>query len=111
MGFDWNGDGKHDWKDDAFFHNVINNDSSKEQSTENNTSKERWTQNNTSRNRNINPQKHNVSHWQPSQLGFVVAVVAVILIICALFMGYGNIIPSLLGFGFIAFCIANWLDS
>ena len=24
---DWNGDGKHDWQDDAFFHNVIDNDS------------------------------------------------------------------------------------
>ena len=23
---DWNGDGKHDWKDDAIFHNVINSD-------------------------------------------------------------------------------------
>ena len=23
---DWTGDGKHDWKDDAIFHNVINSD-------------------------------------------------------------------------------------
>lgn len=23
---DWNNDGKHDWKDDAIFHNVINSD-------------------------------------------------------------------------------------
>ena len=23
---DWNGDGKHDWQDDAIFHNVINTD-------------------------------------------------------------------------------------
>ncbi len=26
MGPDWNNDGKHDWKDDAIFHNVINSD-------------------------------------------------------------------------------------
>ena len=35
---DWNGDGKHDWKDDAIFHNVINSDekehSNKSRSTE-----------------------------------------------------------------------------
>ncbi len=27
---DWNHDGKHDWKDDAFFHNVVMKDSEKE---------------------------------------------------------------------------------
>ena len=32
---DWNGDGKHDWKDDAIFHNVIN---SSENSNDKNTS-------------------------------------------------------------------------
>ena len=26
---DWNGDGKHDWKDDAIFHNVINSSEDK----------------------------------------------------------------------------------
>ena len=26
---DWNHDGKHDWKDDAFFHNVVMKDSDK----------------------------------------------------------------------------------
>lgn len=31
---DWNGDGKHDWKDDAIFHNVIN---SSENSNDKNT--------------------------------------------------------------------------
>jgi len=101
MGIDWNGDGKHDWKDDAFFHNVINSDNSKEQSAENSLYN----------NKNRKPQKQNMPNWQSSQLGCVVAVIAVILIICALFMGYASIIPDLLGFAFIAFCIANWLDS
>ena len=31
---DWNNDGKHDWKDDAIFHNVINSDE-KEDSNKN----------------------------------------------------------------------------
>ncbi len=31
---DWNNDGKHDWKDDAIFHNVINSDE-KEESNKN----------------------------------------------------------------------------
>lgn len=26
MSFDWNNDGKHDWKDDSIFHNVIDTD-------------------------------------------------------------------------------------
>ena len=33
---DWNHDGKHDWKDDAFFHNVIMKDSEKEFSSKSN---------------------------------------------------------------------------
>ena len=100
MGIDWNGDGKHDWQDDAFFHNVINSDSSKDESTGGGFSN----------NRNIRPEKHIASKREPSQLGCAVAVIAVFLIISALFMGYGNIIPDLLGFAFIAFLIANWLD-
>ena len=101
MGIDWNGDGKHDWKDDAFFHNVINSDSSKDESAQGGSRK----------NGNIKPQNQSVSKWEPSQLGCAVAVIAVFLIIAALFMGYGSIIPDLLGFAFIAFLIANWLDS
>ncbi len=30
---DWNGDGKHDWHDDAFFHTVINSDDNSSNST------------------------------------------------------------------------------
>ena len=30
---DWNGDGNHDWRDDAFFHNVINSDENSSNST------------------------------------------------------------------------------
>ena len=30
---DWNHDGKHDYKDDAFFHNVVMKDSGKETET------------------------------------------------------------------------------
>ena len=26
---DWNHDGKHDWKDDAFYHNVVSDDANK----------------------------------------------------------------------------------
>lgn len=31
--FDWNGDGKHDWRDDALFHNVINKTDADNKST------------------------------------------------------------------------------
>ena len=33
---DWNHDGKHDWKDDAFFHNVVMKDSGKKDSSKSN---------------------------------------------------------------------------
>jgi len=37
MGPDFNGDGKHDWKDDAFFHTVINSDENSETNNHSNT--------------------------------------------------------------------------
>lgn len=93
---DWNGDGKHDWQDDAIFHNVINADNDSSNST---------------------PYGGGGSHssggssFYVSQLGKVLIVLDIILCIAALFMGYANIIEDLLGFGVIGFFIAQWLDS
>ena len=93
---DWNGDGKHDWQDDAIFHNVIN--------TDNNSS------NNTPSGGGGNHSSES-STFYISQLGKVVIVLDIILCVAALFMGYANIIGDLLGFGVIGFFIAQWLDS
>lgn len=35
---DWNRDGKHDWKDDSFFHNVVMKDVDKETATKSSNS-------------------------------------------------------------------------
>lgn len=91
---DWNGDGKHDWKDDAIFHNVINSDSNSSNSPSGGSSS-----------------GGSGSTFYLSQLGKVVIVLVVILCIAALFMGYANIIGDLLGFGLVGFLIAQWLDS
>ena len=93
---DWNGDGKHDWQDDAIFHNVID--------TDNNTSS------NTSSGGG-GSYSSGGSAFHVSQLGKVVIVLDLILCVAALFMGYANIIGDLLGFGVIGFFIAQWLDS
>lgn len=93
---DWNGDGKHDWQDDAIFHNVINAD--------NNSS------NNTPSGSGGNHSSGG-STFYISQLGKAVIVLDIILCVAALFMGYANIIGDLLGFGVIGFFIAQWLDS
>ena len=93
---DWNGDGKHDWQDDAIFHNVIN--------TDNNSS------NNTPSGGGGNHSSGS-STFYISQLGKVVIVLDILLCVAALFMGYANIIGDLLGFGVIGFFIAQWLDS
>jgi hypothetical protein len=93
---DWNGDGKHDWQDDAIFHNVINTD------------------NNSSNNTPSGGGGNHSSGGSPfciSQLGKAVIVLDIILCVAALFMGYANIIGDLLGFGVIGFFIAQWLDS
>ena len=34
---DWNHDGKHDWKDDSFFHNVVMKDSEKQEGSKSNS--------------------------------------------------------------------------
>ena len=92
---DWNGDGKHDWRDDAIFHNVIETD------------------NNSSNNTPSGGGKYSSggSSFYLSQLGKVVIVLDLILCVVALFMGYANIIGDLLGFGAVGFLIAQWLDS
>ena len=92
---DWNGDGKHDWRDDAIFHNVIETD------------------NNSSNNTPSGGGKYSSggSSFYLSQLGKVVIVLDLILCVAALFMGYANIIGDLLGFGVVGFLIAQWLDS
>ena len=90
---DWNGDGKHDWKDDAIFHNVINSDNESSQSSSG------------------GGYSTGGSSFYLSQLGKVVIVLVIILCVDALFMGYANIIGDLLGFGLIGFLIAQWLDS
>ncbi len=91
---DLNGDGKHDWKDDAIFHNVIDSDSN----SSNNSS-------------GGNSSRGGCSTFYVSQLGKVVIVLVIILCIAALFMGYAHVIGDLLGFGVIGFFIAQWLDS
>ena len=93
---DWNGDGKHDWQDDAIFHNVIN--------TDNNSS------NNTPSGSGGNHSSGGYTFYI-SQLGKAVIVLDIILCVAALFMGYANIIGDLLGFGVIGLFIAQWLDS
>ena len=92
---DWNGDGKHDWRDDAIFHNVIETD------------------NNSSNNTPSGGGKYSSggSSFYLSQLGKVVIVLDLILCVAALFMGYANIIGDLLGFGVVGFLVAQWLDS
>ena len=93
---DWNGDGKHDWQDDAIFHNVID--------TDNNTS----SNNSSGRGGSYSS---GGSSFHVSQLGTVVIVLDLILCVAALFMGYVNIIGDLLGFGVVGFLIAQCLDS
>ena len=93
---DWNGDGKHDWQDDAIFHNVINTDNDSS-----NNSPPGGGRNHSS----------GSSTFYISQLGKAVIVLDIILCVAALFMGYANIIGDLLGFGVIGFFIAQWLDS
>lgn len=93
---DWNGDGKHDWQDDAVFHNVID--------TDNNTSS-------TPSSGGGRSYSSSGSSFYVTQLGKVVIVLDLILCVAALFMGYANIIGDLLGFGVVGFLIAQWLDS
>ena len=93
---DWNGDGKHDWQDDAVFHNVID--------TDNNTSS-------TPSSGGGSSYSSSGSSFYVTQLGKVVIVLDLILCVAALFMGYANIIGDLLGFGVVGFLIAQWLDS
>ena len=93
---DWNGDGKHDWQDDAIFHNVID--------TDNNTS----SNNSSGRGGSYSS---GGSSFHVSQLGKVVIVLDLILCVATLFMGYANIIGDLLGFGVVGFLIAQCLDS
>ena len=92
---DWNGDGKHDWQDDALFHNVINSDDS------------------SSNNSSYRGRRHSSgrSSFAISQLGKVVIVLDLILCVAALFMGYANIIGDLLGYGVLGFIVAQWMDS
>ena len=92
---DWNGDGKHDWQDDALFHNVINTDGDSSNKSP------------------YGGRRHSSgsSSFAVSQLGKVVIVLDIILCVAALFMGYASIIGDLLGFGVIGFLIAQWLDS
>ena len=93
---DLNGDGKHDWQDDAFFHNVIDNNSN--------------SSNTPSPRRNYGSSSSGAS-FHLTQLGKVVIALDLTLCVAALFMGYANIIGDLLGFGVIGFLIAQWLDS
>lgn len=92
---DWNGDGKHDWKDDALFHNVINTNDNSSNSSSYRSGR----------------QSSGSSSFSISQLGKVVIALDIILCIAALFMGYASIIGDLLGFGVIGFLFAQWLDS
>lgn len=93
---DWNGDGKHDWKDDAIFHNVIETDKTSSDKEPNVSS---------------GSSSAGSASLGISSLGTVVIVLVIILCMAALFMGYANIIGDLLCLGVIAFLIAQRLDS
>ena len=82
---DWNGDGKHDWKDEAFFHEVILKEDENSQSGSGSTEKP---SNNVSNN----------STTDFSIFGGVFAV-ALVLAIISLFTGYPGAFGSLLGIG------------
>ena len=69
---DWNGDGKHDWQDDAFFHNMIDNDSNSS---------------NTPSSRGNYGSSSGGASFHLTQLGKVVIVLDLILCVAALFMG------------------------
>lgn len=92
---DWNGDGKHDLKDDSVFNNVIN----KENNTSDNTPS------------GGGRRSGGGSSFFISQLGEWVIIIDIILCVAAVFMGYADIIGYLLCFGAITFFIAQWLDS
>lgn len=86
---DWNGDGKHDWRDDEFYHNVILQEEEEENQQPQNTS----------------------SDFKVTPPGGAVIGLTVFLCVVALFMGNAHIIGTLLGVGFIAFLIINSLFS
>ena len=87
---DWNGDGKHDQRDDDFFYNVI---LPEQEEAENQSSQ------NASSNFEITPP------------GGLVIGLTIVMCIAALFMGYIRAIGTLLGLGFIAFLLVNSLFS
>lgn len=92
---DWNGDGKHDWQDDAIFHNVIDSDNTSSSNISSGSGRK---------------QSNNGASFHFSQLGTIVIVLDLILCVAALFMGYANIIGDLLGFGAVGFLIAQLID-
>lgn len=85
---DWNGDGKHDWRDDEFYHNVILQEEEENQQAQNTS-----------------------SDFEVTPPGGAVIGLTVFLCVAALFMGYAHIIGTLLGIGFIAFLLVNSLFS
>lgn len=87
---DFNGDGKQDWKDEAFLYGIIHNKEKEEEKP------------------NKKPTNNSI---QISGLGKVVLVILTIVCLYFLFNGAGEHIGTLLGFGLIAFLIAQWLDS
>lgn len=110
--FDWNNDGKTDWKDDALFHEVISKDDNSDGDDDSGfptlTNGRGQSSGNTSRRAPSVPQHTSGS----SELGcLVTAVAAVTLFLCisTLFMGYSSIIGDLLGFGVLAFIVVCFI--
>ena len=112
--FDWNRDGKTDWQEDMVFNEVISKDSYSggDDAGEFPTLRS----SNSSSPGNVPRRSASTQHYTgvSSEAGcliLIVAVITVVLCISALFMGYGNIIGDLLGFGLlagmIALCIAK----
>ena len=95
---DLNFDGKHDYKDDAIYNNIIN-ETEKKKST-NNGYKPPSTSHNQS-----------TSSFTITGLGKVAIGITITLCVLALFTGSASIIWSLLKLGFLAFLFAQWLDS
>ena len=112
--FDWNRDGKTDWKDDMVFNEVISKDSS----SSNNDDGEFPTPGSSSSYRRSTPQQTTSTPRRQSGpaihiggLTMLAIVVIIFLCISALFMGYGNIIGDLLGIGFLVCLFTSWLES
>lgn len=111
--FDWNNDGKTDWKDDALFHEVISKDESSDRDDDSGLSTAGGF---SSRHYSTSSRKSTASHQQSIttiNIGWLTKLVIGIagcLCLFALFSGDVHIIDDILGLGFLAGLFTNWLE-